>query len=53
MLITKKKLAIEVAEVDCVKIDDVDFAEAGKDKVLQEFAANASSADQQDPRLYK
>lgn len=32
---TKEELAVEVAEVDCVKINDVDFTEAGEDKILQ------------------
>ena len=51
MLLTKKKLTIEVAEVDGVQINDMDFAEAGEDKILQEFTANSASADHQDARL--
>lgn len=52
MLITEEKLAVEVAEVDRVKINDVNLAEAGEDKVLQELAADSSRADHQDARLY-
>lgn len=51
MLMTEKELAVEVAEVDCVKINNVDFTEAGEDKILEQFAANSTDADHQDPRL--
>ena len=45
MLLTKEELTVEVAEVDCVQINDVDLAEAGEDKILQKLAPNSSSAD--------
>jgi len=51
MLMTEEKLSVEVAEIDCVKIDDVDFAEASQDKVLEQFAANTACADEEDARL--
>ena len=51
MLMTKEELTIEVAEVDCVQIDNVDLPEAGEDKILQKFAANASGAHHQNARL--
>ena len=51
MFMSEEKLAVEVAEVDCVKIDNVDFAEAGQGKVLEEFAADAACADKQDAGL--
>ena len=51
MLVTKEELTVEVAEVDGVQIDDVDLAEAGKDKILQKLAANSSSANHQNARL--
>lgn len=44
MLIAEQKLPIEVAEVDGVEVDDVDFAEAGEHKVLEQFAADATSS---------
>lgn len=47
----EEKLSIEIAEVDSVEIDDVDFAKAGEDEVLEQFAADAASADEQDARL--
>lgn len=51
MLLTKEELTVEVAEVDCVQINDVDLAEAGEDKILQKLAPNSSSADHQNARL--
>ena len=51
MLLTKEKLTVEVAEVDSVQINDVNFAEAGKDEILQELTANSASADHQNTRL--
>lgn len=51
MFVTEKELTIEVAEVDGVQINDVDFAEAGENKVLQELAANSSGTDHQNAGL--
>jgi hypothetical protein len=45
VLVSEKELPIEVAKVYCIKVYDVDFAEACEDEVLEEFAAYASSAD--------
>jgi hypothetical protein len=46
VLVTEKELAIEVAKIDCVKVDDVDFAEACEYQVLQQLAADAASANE-------
>lgn len=51
MLITKEELPVEVAEINGVQVDNVDFAEANKDEVLQELTANSSSTDHQNARL--
>ena len=51
MFVTEKKLSIEVAEVDGVQINDVDLAEAGENKVLQELATNSSGTDHQNAGL--
>ena len=45
VFISEEELAVEVAQVDRVEVDDVDLSEANKDEVLQQFAANASSTD--------
>ena len=51
MFVAKKKLSIEVAEVDGVQINNVDLAEAGENKVLQELATNSSGTDHQNAGL--
>lgn len=51
MLVAKQELAIQVAEIDGVKVDDVDFAKAGENKVLEQFAADAASSYHENARL--
>jgi hypothetical protein len=51
MLMPKEELSVEVTEVDSIEIDDVNFAESCEDEVLEEFAANTSSAYHQYLRL--
>jgi hypothetical protein len=45
MFVSKEELTVEVAEVDCVEVDDMYFAEACQGEVLEEFAADAACAD--------
>lgn len=51
VLVTEEKLAVQVTEIDGVKVDDVDFAIAGEEQVLQKFAANAAGSYHQNSRL--
>lgn len=51
MFVSEQKLPVQVAQVDRVEVDNVDFAEAGKDKVLEELAAYSSGADHEDAGL--
>ena len=51
MLVAEQELAIEVAQVDGVQVDDMDFAKASENQVLEEFAADAASSYHQDTRL--
>ena len=44
-------MAIEITEVNGVKIDDVNLAEACEDEVLQQLTADSSSTDHEDARL--
>ena len=46
MLVPEKELPIQIAEVNGIKVDDMDFAKAGQDKVFEQFAADASSSYQ-------
>lgn len=43
----KQELSIEVTEVNCIEVDDVDFTKAGQEKIFEEFASNTTSSYQQ------
>lgn len=47
----KQELAVQVAEIDCIKVDDVNFAEAGERQILEKFTADAASSDHQHASL--
>lgn len=48
MLMSEEELSVEIAQIDGIEIDDVDFSKASKDEVLQQFASNTSCADHED-----
>ena len=48
MLIAEQKLAIQVAEVDGVQVDDVDLSKASEGQILEKLAADATSSYHQD-----
>lgn len=48
---SKEKLAVQIREVDSVKIHDMNLSKASGDEVLKEFTSNTSSADYEDARL--
>jgi hypothetical protein len=51
VLVSEQKLAVEVAQVDCVEVDNVDFAKARLHEVFEQLAADAASAHHQHARL--
>lgn len=51
VFMAEEKLSIEIAEVNGVEIDDVNLAKAGQNQVLEQFAADATGADEKDARL--
>ena len=51
VFLTKEELAIEIAQVDGVKIDYVYLTKACQDKVLEEFTANPAGTNEKDLRL--
>lgn len=53
VFMSEKELAIEVTQVDGVKVDNMNFAEARQDEVFEELASNAAGANQQHARLVK
>lgn len=53
MLVAEEELAIQIAQVNRIKIDDVNFAKAGKQEVLEQLAADTTSAHEQHSRLQR
>lgn len=51
VLRAKEKLAVQVAQIYRVQVDDVNFTEAGEEEVFQQFAADATGADEENSRL--
>jgi len=51
VLVPKQKLAVQVAEVNRVQVNDVDLAKAREHQILQQFAANASGSHHENTRL--
>lgn len=41
----KQELAVQVAQIDRIKINDMDFAKACEDKVFEKLTSDPSSAD--------
>lgn len=53
VLVAEEELPVQVGEVDGVEVNDVDFAEAGKHKVLEQLAADATSSHHEHASLRK
>ena len=51
MFMTEEELSVQVAQIDCIQVDDVDLAKPGQDEVFQQLTADPTSADEQDTRL--
>ena len=51
VLLAEEKLPVEIAEVDCIEVDNVDLAKAGENEVLEELASDAAGADHEHARL--
>jgi hypothetical protein len=48
VFVAEEKLTVQVAQVNGVEVNDVYFTEPSKQEVLEELAANSSSADEKD-----
>jgi hypothetical protein len=42
MLMSKEELSVQVAEIDCIEIHDMNLSEASKNQILEQFAANST-----------
>lgn len=48
---SEEELAIEIAEVNRVEVDNVDLTEAGQDEVFEQFAADTAGTNHEHTRL--
>jgi hypothetical protein len=44
---SKEKLSIEVAQVDCIEINNMNLPEACEDKILEKLASDSTSSHHQ------
>lgn len=51
VFMSEEELPVQIAEVDCIEINDMYFPKASKDKVLEELAADTTCADKQNTGL--
>ena len=51
VFLAEKELAIQVREIDCVHVDDVEFLETRHREVLQKLGPEATGANNQNPGL--
>ena len=51
MLMTEKELSIEVAQIDCIKIDDVDLSKTSEYEVFQELTSDSTSTNKKNTGL--
>lgn len=45
MLMTEKELTVQIAQVDCIEINDVNLTEASEHEVFEQLTANATGSN--------
>jgi hypothetical protein len=45
VLVPEEELSIEVRKIDSIEVDNMNFAEAGQDEILEQLAAYAAGSD--------
>ena len=51
MFVAEEKLAVQVAQIDCVQVDNMYLAETGENKVFKQLATNAPGAHHEHTHL--
>lgn len=51
MFVAEKELPVQIAQIDRIQIDYMDLTEAGQEEVLEELAADTTSAHEKNARL--
>ncbi len=52
MFMSEEELPIQITEVDCIEIDNMHFAKAGEDKILEELASDTPGSNKKHTRLW-
>jgi hypothetical protein len=45
MFMAEEELAIQIAQINCIEVDNVNFAEPVENKVFEQLTADAAGAD--------
>jgi len=53
VFVSEEELSVQVRKIDGIEIDNVDFAEASENKILEKFATNSTGADHEHASLRK
>lgn len=48
VFLSEEKLTVEIGEINCIEVNDVNLTEPSEDEVFEELAANAAGADKED-----
>lgn len=51
MFVAEEKLTIQIAQIDGIKVNDVNFSKAGQQKVFQQLAADTAGTHKKHTRL--
>jgi hypothetical protein len=51
VFLSEQKLTVQVAQINGVKIDNVNLSEAGQDQILEQLTSDAASADEKNSCL--
>ena len=51
VLMSEKELSVEIAQVNGIEVNEMDFHEPAENEILEQFATNSSSTNHQDPSL--
>lgn len=51
VFLSEQKLPVQVAQINGVKIDDVNLSKAGQDQILEQLASDATSANEENSCL--
>jgi hypothetical protein len=51
VFVSEKKLSVQVGKIDGIEIDNVDFAKASENEILEQLATNSTGTDHEHTSL--